>query len=697
MTLPATVSAAPSTGAGGPRGDWIPEVQGLRTLALLLVATFHIWFDRVSGGVDIFLLVSAFLMTRSLVGRLERGEPLRPITYIVQRFGRLMPLAIGIGAVTLAASAILLPPSRLREYIEQFLASSLYFENVWLQDALVNYFADDGTLASPFQHYWSLSIQGQIFVIWPLLFVVIWLLTKFARVPLRPLALTLFGALFVAGLAWSTILTAQNQQFAYFDLSARVWEFAAGSILALVVPWLRLGPLSRSIMTWAGIAGAVLGGIVIPVEGTFPGIAALWPVVSAALVIAGAGAPTRFGGDRLLAHPVMTRIGEYTYALYLVHWPVLIIGMGVLRTPRPDVLQGTFLLALSAVLSVAAVHLIEKPFGWFTRSRAPRNGRWPRTAPWRAAVVIVTLPALAAATAAHANTLVDERQVLAWEQLSEFDLATMGPNAAGGENPHPGVVLPNPWINSHDIGGMTPCTESMLPAGVSDAAITHCQANHTSFDPEDTNHSVYLVGNSHVQQLTQFVGQAAILHQWALRGYLMFGCQYGAYGDVAEEECLGMWDDATIDILENKPDAVFVLGTQSTGPDTEDELPGLYDWVETITAAGVDVVVVRDNPRSDVNMPECGDRWGYESDRCTWPTALVQPNDGLRTAVENAGGIYLDINHLICPEGRCRAVYGGIVVFFDNSHVSATYMRALAFTTAPMLAQRLPWWPPALK
>ncbi|MGO2111707.1 MAG: acyltransferase family protein, partial [Pseudoclavibacter sp.] len=604
---------------------------------------------------------------------------------------------IGIGALILGASAFLLPHSRLREYVEQFFASSLYFENRWLQDAVVDYFASDGTLASPFQHYWSLSIQGQIFIIWPLLFVVLWALNRWLRAPLRPAALILFGGLFVGGLVWSTIMTAQDQQFAYFDLSARVWEFAAGSVLALVMPWMRFGPITRSIMTWLGIAGAVLCGIIIPVDGTFPGVAALWPVVSAALVITGAGAPTRFGGDRLLAHPIMTRIGDYTYALYLIHWPVLIFGMAVLPTARPDAIQGTVILAISGALSVVAVHLIEKPFGWFSRLRAGRDARWPRTIPWRACIVVALLPALAYSVTQRADEEIDDRVELAWEQLGLYDLSALGPNSPGGVNPNPGVVIPNPWISSSDIGGLPSCTQDLLPAGISDQALAHCFANTSLFNPADTNRSVYLVGNSHVQQLTQLVNQTAIYQQWAVRAHLMFGCQYGAYGDVNQEECLQVWDDATTDILANRPDAVVVLGTQSLGPDDEAGLPGLTDWIRTISAAGTEVIVLRDNPRSSIHMPDCAAIWGYDSGECSWPTTLTEPNDHLRASVEGAGGMYLDLNDLICPDGVCRPEVGGINVFFDSGHVSATYLRSLAFASAPRFNEVLPWWPAELR
>ncbi|KAB1649101.1 acyltransferase family protein [Pseudoclavibacter endophyticus] len=750
-----TVSHEPVTPsrAHSPAG-WMPEVQGLRTLALLLVATFHIWFDRVSGGVDIFLLVSAFLMTRSLLGRLERGEPLLPLQYIAKRFGRLMPLSVVVAALILAGSLVALPVSQFGGYVEQFFASTLYVENRWLQNTLVDYFGQGTGLASPFQHYWSLAVQAQVFVLWPLVFAAVALAMQSSHVrrllSIRTLCLWVFGTILVAGLAWSTIATAINQQHAYFDLWARLWQFAAGSVLALALPYIRLGAAWRGALIWLGIAGAVSCGFLIPVEGTFPGVAALWPVVSAALIIVGAGAattadaPTRFGGDRLLAHPALARAGGYTYALYLVHWPVLIFGMAVLRTDHPGLLEGSAYLLVSVVLAVLVAHLVERPAARLIRRRSSRSAARPehpadrpllltrvRRFPWRAAGSVAALVALVAGVTSAAGAYADRQRDEAQAQAQGADLSVMGPNVvsagapAGAAGP-PAVVapgtgftddpdqpdaqalgatspIPAPWV-SGDLGELAPCEPEMLPAETVDRSLRFCQANLDDVDPASADHSVYVVGNSHAMQLAQLIDETARHEGWAVRGYLDHACQFGAlqaadadwFDDAWRDGCLALWEDATADLLENRPDAVVVLASWSQDEHTELELPGLADWVADMTEAGIEVVAVRDTPRSDLHMLECAERWGFGSERCLWGTTLTAPNPAIRASIEDAGGVYVDLNPFVCPDGVCRPELGGLTVFYDDDHVTATFMRALAYTAAPTLAERLPWWPEAL-
>ncbi|MGO2111706.1 MAG: acyltransferase family protein [Pseudoclavibacter sp.] len=757
---PATTGRRPASAPPAAPAAWLPEVQGLRTLALLLVATFHIWFDRVSGGVDIFLLVSSFLMTRSLFGRLDRGAPLLPFGYIAGRFGRLMPLAVAVAAAILAGSLIALPVSQFGAYAEQFFASSLYVENRWLQGALVDYFADGEVLASPFQHYWSLSVQGQVFVIWPLLFAAIALARRSAavrrRISLRAMCLAIFGTILVAGLAASTAATIADQQHAYFDLGARLWEFAAGSVLALVLPFIRLdqwrgGAIWRGTLAWLGIVGAVTCGLVVPVEGTFPGVAALWPVVSAALVIVAAGSPgpaSRFGGDRLLAHPLLARAGDYTYALYLVHWPVLIFGMSILRSDHPGFIEGSGYLIVSGALAVAAVHFVERPFSRLVRghsSRPEHPADRPlvlhrlRRFPWRAVGAVALLAALVSGGSTAASAYADRQHEQAQAQVQDADLSAMGPNAVGasatgnganitgasgpstpptglsddpdqpdaealGETgPGADVPIPAPW-ESGDLGALAGCEPDMLPQSAGDRSLPYCQANLDEVDPTTASRSIYVVGNSHAMQLAQLVDETAVAQGWAVRGYLDHACQFGAlqsadaewFDDAWRDTCLGLWEDATADILENRPDAVVVLASWSQDAMTELELPGLTEWIDEMTDAGIEVIAVRDNPRSDLHMVDCAERWGFDSPRCRWTTTLTAPNASLQADIEGAGGTYVDLNESICPGGICRPELGGLTVFYDDDHVTATFMRALAYAAAGTLADRLPWWPASL-
>lgn len=206
-----------------------PEIQGLRAVGVALVVLYHVWLGRVSGGVDAFLRVPAFLMTGKFVARHRRGEPTHLLKHWLHVFRRLLPAAAVTIAGTVIAAVVALPPTRWSAALEEGFASLTYAENwVLLRDA-VDYYAQDDALASPFQHFWSLSIQGQPFILFPLLFVAFGALARRRGLAYEKVLAVGFAAVFAASFAFSVWSAAVDQEQAYFSLPARVWEFALGS------------------------------------------------------------------------------------------------------------------------------------------------------------------------------------------------------------------------------------------------------------------------------------------------------------------------------------------------------------------------------------------------------------------------------------------------------------------------------------
>ena len=245
------------------QADWRPEIQGLRAVAVLLVVVFHIFTDRVSGGVDIFLFISAFFLTGSFTRKMEAGRPLAVGRYWLHVFTRLMPMAVLTILLTLVAVATVYPLADRASWRTEALASALYVENWALAFNAVDYYAADNTSLSPFQHFWSLSVQGQVFILWPLLFLVSALVARRTGARPRAVLTTAFASVFVVSLLWSVTQTSQNQAFTYFDTRARLWEFALGSLLALVLPFIHLGRRTRVFLGWAGLASMIAVGVVL--------------------------------------------------------------------------------------------------------------------------------------------------------------------------------------------------------------------------------------------------------------------------------------------------------------------------------------------------------------------------------------------------------------------------------------------------
>ena len=301
-----------------------PEVQGLRALAVLMVVTYHVWLGRVSGGVDIFLLVSAFLLTLSFVRKAESGKPFGLLAHWLHLFKRLLPAAVVVILGVLAGTWLILPQGRWPQVLDEAWASLLYSQNWLLADLSVDYYAQDHAGASPLQHFWSLSIQGQVFILWPLVFsATAVVLAGLRRVPrlhwltYRGLLALVFGTVFAVSLAYSIDQTATNQAYAYFDTRARLWEFALGSLLALALPYLKPGRVLRVALGWVGLAAMVSCGLVLTVDRSFPGYVALWPTLAAAAIIVAGQSGSRYGVDRLLSSRPAVALGDNSYALYL--------------------------------------------------------------------------------------------------------------------------------------------------------------------------------------------------------------------------------------------------------------------------------------------------------------------------------------------------------------------------------------------
>ncbi|WP_192496963.1 acyltransferase family protein [Gulosibacter chungangensis] len=692
---------------------FIPEVQGLRTLALLLVVTFHIWFGRVSGGVDVFLLVSAFLLTRSLTVRAEEGTPDRPLTTILRRFARLLPVAAAVIVLTVLASWLLMPRHTWSGTHWDALASLFYVENWRLIALQVDYYAGSHAATSLFQHFWSLSVQGQIFILWPLLHVLGgWFARRTGR-PVRRVLLWLFGAVFAASFGCSVWLTAVDQQVAYFDTFARTWEFAAGSLLALVLPWLRLGERARALAGWLGVLLLVSCGLLLPVDSTFPGFAALWPVTAALLVIVAAGAPTRFGADRLLTRRWFGGIGGYTYALYLVHWPVMLLYRQVTGQDAPGLglglVDGLVIMLLSAAISVALVHLVERPAAAWLRTqtavsaphshipkRAPAvliaacllfgtvltgGGELARNAASKAEAAQAQV-ALGGETVAPEPTPTEEDRSPGWDPVL-LELGAEAPDLPAIADPLPGAGS----IEYQWVGEGSDCTEHITPPGTDGIC--------WETEPDPSVPTVLFVGNSHTQQFAELGYAAAEVAGYPnVRIQAGPGCAFRAGDDELDDACGKTWRAALEYVTAEYPEVVVLLGTMSQFGAEDEPMTGVPAWVEKISAASpeTEVVVLRDSPRFAVAPYECALANGWDAAECQHP-APPSVDAAFIAEVETAGATWVDLNPQICPDDLCRPQVGQVVVWFDDNHLSAAFVHTLAQHFADAVAESVPAWP----
>ena len=632
------------------------DLDGLRAFAIALVVAYHVWVGRVSGGVDVFLLLSAFFMTGSLVRKAERGK-IGLGAYWVNRFWRLVPVAALTIVGVLVGTLLLLPSSTWQSIWDQAWASLFYFQNVELASNAVDYYARGVNEVSPLLHFWSLSVQGQIFIIWPLLLLACWGIARRMKWRVRSVALVVFSVVFVASFAYSVWFTATSQTTAYYSTAARMWEFAIGSLVALI-------PLHRSLprpiaelLGWGGVTALLVCGMVIDVSGGFPGYLALWPVLAAVAVIVGGATPgTTFGS--VLGSRFMRWLGTFAYPLYLVHWPLLVFFMITTETARPDLLQGAVIVGISIALAIMIRYSVDKPL---QAIRFERRNAWAGALALVATVSMVAVPLLqwqnlegqrADAIVAAAEQAAAETQVNLRASEGALDSATLLPI---------GSQMNEEWVALNEA-----CTADYRPAGA-DAA-EQCSQTIISADSP----TLVIVGDSHAQQWMAVFAPLAEANGYNIVALLRGGCAFALDEWAGGSEECDRWRLQVIDyIQQTEPDVLVSVGSRAQAADAEDRLlDGIERTLVQVEDAVGDIILIRDNPRYIDNILDCVHQNLADGLACAAPLdeKLADSNPLEDLAADNVH--IIDMTDQFCPEGICRAVIGNVILYMDDNHIT---------------------------
>ncbi|WP_394622009.1 acyltransferase family protein [Lentzea sp. JNUCC 0626] len=601
--------------ASAPERTYRPELQGLRAVAVVLVVVYHVWLGRVSGGVDVFFLISGFLVTGQLVRAAARGRlDLRAVWSRMAK--RLLPAAVVVLGATLVVAAWWLPENRWAQTVREIVASALFVENWQLTADSTDYYAQHAQ-ASVVQHFWSLSIQGQFYLLWPLLVLVVTLLRRnLTRV---------LGVVFALSFGYSVWLTAVDQPLAYFHTATRIWEFAFGGLLAIAVAKIDLSSPLRTVLGWAGLAGLVVCGMVLDVGAGFPGYLALWPTACAAAVITAGTSGSRVGADRLLASEPLRYLGDLSYALYLWHWPVLVCWLVLRGRTEVGLVGGVVIIGASLVLAAATHHLVEEPV---------------RRSKWRARTITAALLA-ALLTAALVIQPAGPREVAAQVAATDF---------AGLEGQH--------------------CETPQEELDVCYGPVEGVPAKR-----------VVLVGDSHVQQYLAAFTPIAERRNWQLITMLKSACPFSTrsekYPD--DESCVRFGNNAADEIIALRPDFVFTLASRDVQVGlTEVTPPGFVERWRQLDAEEIPVIAVRDNPRYGFSVLDCVQVHGA-ADRCGAPRAELLAPVPPYALLDVPGNVsFVDFSDQLCTALQCPPVIGELLVNFDDNHVSATYMRSMS-------------------
>lgn len=670
------------------------DVDGLRALAILLVVVYHVWLGRVSGGVDVFLMISAFFMTSSFARLMQGGGPLRPMSFWARTFRRLVPAAAVTIFLTLFVTGQIVHAIQWPAIWRQGWASLFYVQNWELAFRAVDYYARDSVLPSPLLHFWSLSIQGQVFVLWPVLFLLAAGIVRRTRFGVTPVLLVVFSTVFAASLAFSIIETTTAQSFAYFDTRARLWEFALGSLVAVALPFFRVPSVLRAILGWVGLAGIVLCGVVLDVQGGFPGYLALWPTLCTAAIILAGAQPTPGGPSALLGSRPLRALGRDAYALYIVHWPILIFTLTVQGRTRAGPLTGLVVVVASLVAARLLSMLVERPL---------RRWRWADRSLGRSAAVIAVSVALVAGPlavwqAAHRGVVERAEQTAAAQAAAAHaaaaEAAAAPPEAAslGGLTRTDAPVVPVASALDEEWVALGPACEGRFAVGEDEKPGSGPLVSTCRQAPliEDASRTILVIGSSHSEQLMGALVPVAQKNGWQLVSLLLGGCSL-APGDTPvgpDAERCPQWRSAALAYARAiAPDAVMTVATTTFADGREEELQrGISGVVESLNAAGIDVIAVRDNPRFAFDPYLCMSEHGRDAPQCRVAEGDVLADENPAAALRGDGVVVIDLTEAICPARLCVPVIGNIAVYLDTNHLTETFARALAPQMAAQLA-----------
>lgn len=670
------------------------DIQGLRAFAVLAVVVYHLWPHALRGGfvgVDVFFVISGFLITGLLLREQLATGTIHLGRFWSRRAKRLLPAALLTILTTGAAVLVAVPSALWGQYGRELIASTVYLQNWELAANSVDYLAsaDD---PSPFQHFWSLSVEEQFYIALPLLLIGLAVAVR-GRLSTLTTARLLLGTVVVLSLVWSIVQSSTNPGVAYFSTGTRAWEFALGGLAATVhLPEVRteVARRVRMILTSIGAVALVLSLFVIGAETPFPGIAALLPVAGATLVVL-FGGRTVFESIGALGPVAFT--GRISYALYLWHWPLVVILPIMLGRPL-DWATSTSVLLVSVGLATATTIWFEEPVRFSSWLRDLR----PRGVVALGVICTFTVVTLGASTLTavyvqevHAESATKQLTKQLATERAQHDESCIGAAAR---------------ISSAD-----PCVDPALadtrvpdPAAAEDddANRPECWSGtfRTCVLGKATGWSKHLIviGDSHSNALLGAYEKIADDNGWRIDLAGIGGC----YLTTAQQNSVNAgslrgcnaWKHAAIDYVRAHRDADALVVTHSATqmpvslpPGASRDIAtrnGLVDAWEQAAGDELPVIAIRDNPVPRPDVIACVSKMsGPTNASCDRPRpeALAQTDSSIEAvrAFKAAGGRagVIDLTDYYCTETTCPAVIGGVLVYRDTTHITATWATSL--------------------
>jgi peptidoglycan/LPS O-acetylase OafA/YrhL len=672
------------------------EIQALRAAAVVLVVVYHLWPAALTGGfvgVDVFFAISGFLITSLLLREVDRTGTVSLTAFWARRARRILPAALVTVLFSAAATIVFVPVTYWGQFLAEMRASTAYVQNWHLAGAAIDYMASSDR-PSPVQHFWSLSVEEQFYLVWPALIVVAIGVSRIRAVPIGrggvAVAITTVTAL---SLAYSIVDTSQDPAAAYFVTPTRVWELGAGGLLALAPRRDSSASAACSALSWIGLAAIVIAAVTYGAKTRFPGYAALLPVLGAIAVMWAHAPARRWSPTPVLKLGPVQALGDLSYSVYLWHWPLVVLVPFVIHASR--IQTRITILMLTLLAAWLSKNLVEDPArkaAFLTR----RGARWTLAPAVAGTAVVIAITALGSSYV-HAQVRKDElltQRILAKHPRC-FGAAARDPEHQPCDNPSLAfTVVPTP---------LQATTKRNSPCDVIQRLdrVRVCAFGAT---PATSTVTIALVGDSHASHWRAALQGVADSKHWRGLSITHTGCPFSkaiaVLGGPAQSQCITWnrevlrWFRAhpevrTVFVVEHSGGKVIVRSGQST---FATQVAGYQSVWNALPSSVQHIVVIHDTPKMHADTLACLERviakHQRAARRCTVPRAHAMQRDPAVVAAARMRSPRIqsvDLTRFFCDKRLCYPVIGGALVYKNIDHLTDVY----AATLGPFLLRRV--------
>ncbi|PRZ18875.1 peptidoglycan/LPS O-acetylase OafA/YrhL [Nesterenkonia sandarakina] len=702
----ATASGRPYPAAGGAPTRFQPEIQGLRALAVLVVLLYHFWPDRLTGGyvgVDVFFVISGYLITAHLFKEAVKTGGVRLGQFWARRIRRLLPLSLLVLLLTAISAVLILPSTAWQATLRQIIASTLYVQNWILAADAVEYSKADER-ATAVQHFWTLSVEEQFYILWPVLLALTLMVLAFRqrrsgapaleRRQIRAAFLWVVGLLGASSLAFSIYYTAAAPAQAYFVTPTRIWEFTLGAIAALVLGSRQFSGRWGNLLGWTGFLMIAAAAVFYTDATPFPGWTALVPTLGTVLVLACGGREPGTGVHWWLSLRPATAIGDWSYAIYLWHWPVVIFSPYISDAARFWYVKVLLILGIIG-LSALSTRFFETPI----RRAKILLPTWRTMVAAGAGMVLVIVSGIAAVSTMQSgaadSTLTEDHPCYGYQALAN-------PEECGAPFEGELGLFPSPAVVTEQY------QEEAFPGCQAEEDAPGVQECWLGAQESEADGTIAVFGDSHATMWLPALDEIAQEQEKQLLVLTRSACtpRGGEVGDDSSE-CLKANAEIIDQLSEDESvDTVVIAASQRHfefgGPsrdlgldaeeyDLDDSALAMYEPIQRWLEADKDVVVFGEVPRmsndeQEETLPECVAL--NEDDLSACNETLEDTRVGDRWLTRSAEVFadaedyhFVPTEDLVCREDTCYAVLGGAITYSDNSHLARTFVRS---TTAEL-------------